>query len=92
MDYISYAKSAASYAISALKEMGLSKKIAILGVLAFIALIAYLRSRDTPGNNLRRARELHQKAVELNEKGKTGEAESYYKKAADCREKAEAQK
>ena len=92
MDYLSYIKNAAEYAISSLRAMSTSKKIAVLCVLAFIALILYLRVRNTAGNNIRRARELHQKAVELNEKGKAEEAASYYQKAADSREKAEAQK
>lgn len=92
MDYAFYVKSAAAHAVSSLRELSSSKKISILAVLAFIALIAYLRSRDALGNNLRKARELHRKAVELNEKGKTEEAALYYKKAADYREKAEAQK
>ncbi len=92
MDYASYLKNAAAYAASSLRELSLSKKIAILGVLAFIALILYIRSRDTAGNNLRRARELHQKAVELNEKGKTEEAAEHYRQAEKFREKAEEQK
>ncbi len=92
MDYFSYLKSAAEYAINSLIGLSLSKKIAILAVLAFIALIAYLRRRDTAGNNLRRARALHRKALELHEKGETEEATGHYKKAAEYREKAEAQK
>ncbi len=85
MSYFSYAK-------SAVKELSTSTKIAILAFLAFLAIIAYLRGRDTAGNNIRRARELHQKAVELHEKGKAEEAAALYKKAAEYREKAEAQK
>ncbi len=92
MEYLSYVKNTAAYAISSLRELSPSKKIAMLGVLAFIVLILYLRSRNTAGNNLRRARELHQKAVELNEKGKTAEADEHYKQAETFREKAEAQK
>ncbi len=92
MDYVSYFKNAAAYAISLLRGLSSSKKIAILAVLAFIALLAYLRNRDTTGNNLRRAREFHRKAVELNEKGKTEEAALYYRKSAGYRERAEAQK
>lgn len=92
MDYIPYAKGAATAAVNLLRGLSTSTKVAILAVIAFLALIVYLRSRDTAGNNLRRARELHQKAVELHEKGNTGEAAALYQKASECREKAEGQK
>ncbi len=91
-DYFSYAKNAAEYALGLLRELSLSTKITIFAIIAFIALMAYLRRRDTAGNNIRRARELHRKALELHEKGEAEEAAGHYKKASEYREKAEAQK
>ena len=88
MDYASYV----AVAVSSLRGLSSSKKIAILAVLALIALIAYLRSRNTTSNNMRRARELHRKAIGFHEKGKAEEAAGHYKKAAEYRERAEAQK
>ncbi len=92
MDYVSYIKKAAAELISTLNGLSMSTKIAILAVLVFLALIVYLRSRDTAKNNLRRAMGLHKKAVELHEKGKTEEATERYRQAEKFREKAEAQK
>jgi len=64
--------------------------VAIAGVVG-ARIIYYLRMRDTVGNNMRRARNHHEKGVKHHEKGNEEEASSYYKKANEFREKTEAQ-
>ena len=78
-----------SEGIDQLLESSFFLKLWIIVALAIAAITLYLRNRDTPGNNTRRARTLHKKAVASHERGDAEEAAEYYRKAAAFREKAE---
>jgi len=89
--YFSYVRQAFLLMLASLRELNTSTKIAILAALVFISVIAYLRTRDVASNNMRRARDLHKKAVELHEQGKDEESARLYSKSNEYREKAEEQ-
>ncbi|MBS3132616.1 hypothetical protein J4470_00610 [Candidatus Woesearchaeota archaeon] len=89
--YFRYVRMALLELTDSLKNLNTSTKIAIIAALAFIAVMAYLKARDTASNNMRRARDLHKKAVELHEQGEDDEAAEHYQKASEYREKAEGQ-
>jgi hypothetical protein len=66
-------------------------KVGLLLTLLFIAVIMFVRMKDSPSNNLRKAREMHDKAVKLHSEGKNEEAQASYSKADSYREKAQEQ-
>ena len=68
-----------------------SLKIWIVAAFAIAGITLYLRNRDTPGNNIRRARAFHRKGMTSHERGDGEEASEYYRKSAAFREKAEVQ-
>jgi hypothetical protein len=87
--YIGYMRAGLFELIDSLRQLSIPAKLAILASLAFGGLLLYLRTRDTPANNLRKARGLHRKAVELHEHGKEEKAAQYYAQASQLRQKAE---
>jgi len=89
--YFGYVQLAFLEMFSSLRGLGISLKLAILAGLVFIAILIYLRTRDTSSNNMRRARDFHKKAIELHEKGDDGRAAEHYQKANEYREKGESQ-
>lgn len=89
--YLSYVRQAFLEILNSLRNLSTSAKTAILAALIFLAVILYLRTRSTASNNMRKARDLHKKAVELHERGNDEEAVQYYKKSSEYREKAELQ-
>lgn len=89
--YFGYIGSAFSELITSLQALNTSMKLSILAAFVFIVILFYVRTRDTTSNNIRKARDLHKKAVELHEKGEGGAAAEYYTKANEQREKAEVQ-
>jgi hypothetical protein len=66
-------------------------KVGLLLTLLFIAIIIFIRMKDSPSNNLRKAREMHDRAVKLHSEGKDEEAQASYSKADSYREKAQEQ-
>ena len=62
--------------------------IVILLLIVIILAILVMRMRNTPENNLRRARNYHHKAEKLHEKGKDERAKHYYALAEKYRKKA----
>lgn len=87
--YFGYMQAGAVELIGSLRQLSMSAKAAILVSLSVGAALLYLRTRDTPANNLRKARGMHRKAVGLHEKGSDEEAAKYYALAAQLRQKAE---
>ena len=72
-------------------DSSLSFTIWSLAAIAIVAITLYLRNRDTPGNNIRRARMLHKKGLVSHERGDAEAASEYYVRAAAFREKVEGQ-
>ena len=62
--------------------------IVIVIILVIVLAIIVVRSRDTPENNLRRARNYHHKAENLHEKGREERAKHYYALAEKYRKRA----
>ena len=89
--YLSYVRQAFFEIFTTLRSLNNSVKLAILAGLVFIAIIIYLRTKDTMSNNMRRARGLHKRALELHEQGKDEESAKLYQKANTYREKGEGQ-
>ena len=89
--YFGYVKSAVIELIDQVKNLTFPVKIAILIFLVILGVAVYLRTRDTGFNNMRRARQLHEKAVKKHEKGNTEGAAKHYQRASEYREKAEDQ-
>ena len=89
--YFGNGKAAMSEIISLLTKCNSSVKVAVLAAAIFVALLFYLRQRDIRSNNVRKAREYHQKGVKLHEKGKEDAATVQYQKANEFREKADTQ-
>ncbi|MBN2367653.1 hypothetical protein JXC34_01445, partial [Candidatus Woesearchaeota archaeon] len=59
-----------------------------IGLIVVVALILYLRLRDSPKNNLRRARKHHQIGEKLYSEENHEEAKLHYEIAKEYREKA----
>lgn len=75
--------------LSPLKGILCNWRTYVLGVLIILILIIifYAYNRDTPANNMRKARSHHKKAQALYEKGRYEEAGKHYKMAKDYRKK-----
>ena len=71
-------------------ESSLSLKVWTMAAIALVTITLYLHNRNTPANNIRRARALHKKGIASHERGDGEAASEYYRKAAALREKAEA--
>jgi len=62
--------------------------IVILLIIVILLAIIVMRMRDTPDNNLRRARNYHHKAEKLHEKGKEERAKHFYALSEKYRKRA----
>ena len=78
----------ATGAIASAAALPLLTKIGIGALILAIALLLYLRLRDSADNNLRTAKALHEKASALHEQGQEDEAKLLFEKANYHREKA----
>ncbi|MBI2136895.1 hypothetical protein HYU12_00035 [Candidatus Woesearchaeota archaeon] len=87
--YTGYVRQAFLEMLASARDMSVSAKLSIIAGAAIIAAMLYLRMRDTPANNLRKAREMHNKAVEHHKKGEHEKSAQYYQKAQQYRAKAE---
>ena len=63
----------------------------IVGLAAIVFLFLYLNLRDTPNNNLARARQHHRLAESYYKDGRHEDADDHYAHAKKYREKAEKQ-
>ncbi len=75
-------------AFSAFGRLPLPARAAIVIGLVAAAIFIFLRTRNTPSNNLRRAQSLHARATALHEKGQEDEARILFEKSNYYREKA----
>ena len=87
--YTGYVRQAFSEMLVSVREMSVSARLSIIAGAAIIAALIYLRTRDTKANNLRKAREMHNKALEQHQKGEYEKSAQYYQKAQQYRAKAE---
>jgi hypothetical protein len=69
-------------------QLSLTAKIVSAVIILAVIIAIYLYLRDSPLNNYRRAKKLHQKASGLHEKGDEEKAKALFEKANIYREKA----
>ena len=77
--------------VDTLINMSLTGKISLIVAAGLIIIALYLRYRDNAGNNFKKAREHHKKAIELHGQGREDDANKHYQAANEFREKAEEQ-
>jgi len=87
--YLGYVKSGFAELISLALNLSFVGKVGVVAAVAIVIGIVYSRTRDTPANNLRKARALHKKATEMHQSGDEQQAAEHYQKAEYHREKAE---